>query len=246
MVSCTVMTACGQCQQQNPDDANFCHQCGTKLAETKPASEPATEVPIARSIHDDDTLWRQFIGPNADHYLTVFKKFSSDGQPKFALSWNWPAFLYISFLWFLYRKMYLHAFVYAVGPMVSTYLTGDFSAGIVWSIMAGATSNYLYYWHCREHINEIKKAGQLDQATQEAALKESGGVQPYVIWVGVLFYIMFLATLAKMVQEGPPDSDKSPGRPAKQAAMLISPCRGDSGYEGSTNCNIGYLYEENG
>ena len=37
---------------------------------------------------------------------------------------------------------------------------GDFSAGIVWSVMAGATANYLYFWHCREHIGEIKKAGR--------------------------------------------------------------------------------------
>ncbi|BFU89477.1 MAG: hypothetical protein NTAFB01_06640 [Nitrospira sp.] len=214
------MMTCSQCKQQNPDEAQFCHQCGTKLAEAKPAAEAVSETPTARPIQDDETLWRQFIGHNADHYLTVFKKFSANGRPKFALSWNWPAFLFISFLWFLYRKMYLHAFVYAVGPMISTYLTGDFSAGIVWSIMAGATANYLYYWHCREHIGEIKKADRLDRAAQETALKESGGVQPYVIWVGVFFYIIFLATLVKMIQEGPPDLDHSPGRPAKQAVRL--------------------------
>ena len=207
------MTACTQCNQQNPDDANFCHQCGTKLAEeAKVATEAvATETSTARPIHDEETLWRQFIGPAADHYLSVFRKFSVNGQPRFALSWNWPAFLYISFLWFLYRKMYMHAFVYAVGPMVSTYFTGDFSAGIVWSVMAGATANYLYYWHCRENIAEIKKVGGIDQAGQAAALQESGGVQPYVIWVGVFFYIIFLATLTKMVQEGPPDLDRPPG-----------------------------------
>lgn len=205
------MTACSQCNQQNPDDANFCHQCGTKLAEAAAATEAAMADSADRPIHDEETLWRQFIGPNADHYLGVFKKFSSNGQPRFALSWNWPAFLYISFLWFLYRKMYLHAFVYAVGPMVSTYFTGDFSAGIVWSIMAGATANYLYYWHCREHVVQIKKAGGIDRAGQEAALKEAGGVQPYVIWVGVFFYFIFLATLTKMVQEGPPDLDRPAG-----------------------------------
>jgi Double zinc ribbon/Protein of unknown function (DUF2628) len=220
MVSCTAMTACSQCNQQNADDANFCHQCGTKLAGAEATTKPVVETVTARPIQGDEALWRQFIGPNADHYVTVFKKFSSNGQPKFALSWNWPSFLYISFLWFLYRKMYLHAFVYAVGPMISTYLTGDFSAGIVWSIMAGATANYLYYWHCREHVTEIKKTGRMDPAAQETALKESGGVQPYVIWVGVVLYIVFLATLTKMVQEGPPDLDKPSGRPAKQAAML--------------------------
>ncbi|OQW36844.1 MAG: hypothetical protein A4E19_21110 [Nitrospira sp. SG-bin1] len=214
------MTVCSQCNQPNSEEANFCHHCGAKLTGATVAAETAPEPSPARPAQDDETLWRQFIGSNADHYLTVFKKFSSDGQPRFALSWNWPAFLYISFLWFLYRKMYLHAFVYAVGPMVSTYLTGDFSAGIVWSIMAGATANYLYYWHCREHIGEIKKAGRMDRAAQETALKEAGGVQPYVVWVGVFFYLIFLATLVKMIQEGPPDPDKSPGRPAKQAVRL--------------------------
>jgi hypothetical protein len=169
-------------------------------------------------MQEEEALWRQFIGPNADRYLETFKRFSSNGRPKFALSWNWPAFLYISFLWFLYRKMYLHAFVYAVGPMVSTYLTGDVSAGIVWSVMAGATGNYLYYWHCREHIGEITKAGALNPNEREAALRESGGVQPYVIWVGVAFYILFLMTLVKMAQEGPPGFDKQPGAPEKPAA----------------------------
>lgn len=214
------MTMCGQCQQQNPEDANFCHQCGAKLMDvTASADETATGSTAAQPIQDEATRWRQFVGPNADYYLRVFKKFSANGQPRFALSWNWPAFLYISFLWFLYRKMYLHAFVYAVGPMVSTYLTGDVSAGIVWSVMAGATANYLYYWHCWEHIGEMKRASRLDPAAQETALKESGGVQPYVIWVGVVFYLIFLATLVKMVQDGPPDLDQPPGRPAKQAAM---------------------------
>jgi hypothetical protein len=216
------MTACSQCSQQNPDDANFCYQCVTKLAEAPAAVEAATEASVARPITDEEMMWRQFIGPNADHYVTVFKKFSSNGQPRFALSWNWPAFLYISFLWFLYRKMYLHAFVYAVGPMASTYLTGDFSAGIVWSIMAGATANYLYYWHCREHITEIKKAGGVDQAGQVMALKESGGVQPYVIWVGVLFYIIFLATLTKMVQEGPPGLDRPAGETGRNHGTSLT------------------------
>ncbi len=170
-------------------------------------------------MQNDEALWRQFIGPNADRYLAQFKKFSSNGQPKFALSWNWPAFLFFSFLWFLYRKMYLHAFVYAVGPMISAYLTGDPTAGIIWSIMAGATANYLYYWHCREHVAEIKKTGWMNQPIQEAAIKESGGVQPYVIYVGIVLYVLAIAGLMKMIQDLPPDSDRLPTRPAKPAAV---------------------------
>ena len=133
------MKSCAQCQQQNQEDAKFCYQCGNTLT-----AEP--EAPIATPvIHADENLWRQFIGPHADRYLKHFKKFGLGEEPKFALTWNWLAFLYISFLWFLYRKMYVYALVYALGPMISTYLTGDVTVGLVWSIMAGATANYVYY-----------------------------------------------------------------------------------------------------
>lgn len=227
MISCTAMKACHQCQQQNSEEANFCAQCGNTLAVASPAdsagSTTATAKPEAASytptIPDGD-LWRQFIGPKADYYLDQFKKFSSNGQPKFALSWNWPAFLFISFLWFLYRKMYLHAFVYAIGPMASTYVTGDMTVGLVWSVMAGATANYLYYWHCKEEIAELKKAGTLNPAAQEAALKDAGGVQPYVIYVGIVLYVIALAGLAKMIEEGQLDGDKMPPRPVKPASTV--------------------------
>ena len=161
------MKSCAQCQQQNQEDAKFCYQCGNTLA-VEP--EPPIATPV---IHTDEHLWRQFIGPHADRYLKHFKKFGLGEEPKFALTWNWPAFLYISFLWFLYRKMYVYALVYALGPMISTYLTGDLTVGLVWSIMAGATANYVYYWHCREHIGEIKKSSWTDPAKQDEVLKEA-------------------------------------------------------------------------
>jgi hypothetical protein len=203
------MKLCGQCQQQNQDDANFCYQCGSDLAGT----DASTAIP-SRS---DADLWRDFIGPNADRYLEQFKKFGPPHAPRFALTWHWPAFLYVSFLWFLYRKMYVYAAVYAIGPMVSTYLTGDMTSGIVWSVVAGATANYVYYWHCREQIAAIKQQAWNDSGQQHAALKEEGGVQPYVIWVGVMFYLLFSLTMFKMLQEGALDQEKGPKRPAAPA-----------------------------
>lgn len=206
------MKSCAQCQQQNQEDAKFCYQCGNTLA-IEPAPPIAATVP-----HRDEDLWRQLIGPHADRYLEHFKKFGLGDEPKFALTWNWPAFLYISFLWFLYRKMYVYALVYALGPMISTYVTGDLTVGLVWSIMAGATANYVYYWYCREQISEIKKSSWTDPAKQDQALKEAGGVQPYVIWVGVALYIFFAMTMFKLLQDGLPDSDKFPTKPARPAA----------------------------
>ena len=203
------MTSCAKCQQQNQDDAKYCFYCGTPVAGNQ--TQPVETSPYTPSAD----LWRQFIGPNADRYLEQFKKFGTEQEPKFALTWNWPAFLFISFLWFLYRKMYLYAAVYAVGPMISAFITGDMSIGIAWSIIAGATGNYIYYWHCREQIAEIKKKGWNDPAGQDQALKEAGGVQQYVIYVGIAFYVLFIMTMIKLLQDGPSEGERSPGKPAK-------------------------------
>jgi hypothetical protein len=134
------MKFCSQCQQQNQDDANFCYQCGQDLAPATGESADSSPASSTASGRTDQDLWIDFIGPNADRYLEHFKKFGTPQSPRFALTWNWPAFLFVSFLWFLYRKMYLYAAVYAIGPMVSTYLTGDMTSGIVWSVVAGVPS----------------------------------------------------------------------------------------------------------
>jgi hypothetical protein len=214
------MKPCPQCQQQNQPEANFCFQCGSNLS-IKADDVAVSPAPISsyQTWQVDGDLWREFIGPQADHYMKEFAKFGTEQSPRFALTWNWPAFLFISFLWFLYRKMYLYAVVYAIGPMLSTYITGDLTTGIVWSIMAGATGNYVYYWHCREQIGEIKKAMLTESGKRETALKEAGGVQPYVIWVGVAFYVLFLMMMVKIAQEGGlPDGDQRPTKPAKPTA----------------------------
>ncbi|MDE3224911.1 MAG: DUF2628 domain-containing protein [Nitrospirota bacterium] len=218
------MKPCQKCEQQNPDDARFCSQCGVLFEEeTAPpgdmpaeqAAEPSTE-PSVPPILDEQQLWRAFIGPNADRYLEQFRKFTGSGEPRFALTWHWPAFLFDPFLWFLYRKMYLYAAVYAIGPVLSAYFTGDLTVGVVWRIMAGASANYIYYWHVREHLAAIKEQGSQSGRAQEQSLKDLGGVQPYVVWVGVALHIIMLAVLIKAIQEGPTEGGKFP--PLKPAA----------------------------
>jgi hypothetical protein len=185
---------CGKCGQQNPDDALFCQQCGAAFP--APASAPAL---------DEGKLCRAFIGPNAERYVEQFRKFASNGSPHFALTWNWPAFLFDPFLWFLYRKMYLYAAVYAVGPVVSAYATGDFTVGIVWRIMAGVSANYIYYWHVKEHVATIRAKSPLDGAVQNRLLSDLGGVQPYVIWLGVALHALVVAIMIMVALEGPPE-----------------------------------------
>jgi len=211
------MKTCSQCRQPNEADANYCFQCGTTLATTKTETETESP-PISPVSTSDEDLWRRFIGPHADRYLDQFKKFGPANSPRFALTWNWPAFVFVSFLWFLYRKMYLYALVYAIGPMISTYLTGDMTVGLAWSMIAGATANYVYYWHCREQIAQIKKQGWTNPAGQDQALKEAGGVQPYVIYVGIAFYALFIMMMVRLIQDGELDGERSPGKPAKPTA----------------------------
>ncbi len=228
------MKPCTSCAQQNQDDANFCLRCGTPFAPAETSSEEpqaapsdahaaaASEAPPDSEPLDEARLWRAFIGPNADRYLEQFKKFSgSPGpMPRYAVTWHWPAFLFDPFLWFLYRKMYLYALVYALGPVLSAYFTGDFTVGIVWRIIAGVSANYIYFWHIKEQLAGITQRAGADRQELDLALKDEGGVQPYVIGVGVVLHLLMLGLLVKAIQEGPPD-----GNPLQPRKVAPAPSR---------------------
>ena len=53
---------------------------------------------------------------------------------------------------------------------------------------------------------------------RDEALKEAGGVQPYLIYVGIAFYVLFILSMIKMLQDGPTDGERSPENPAKPTA----------------------------
>lgn len=228
------MKACPECGKEAAADARYCSHCGASLATpltssaaqaanpaaateassapsatTSTAPEPAAVGAEAPPLSDEEQVWRQFIGPKADHYLAKFRRFTSPTGPKYALTWNWAAFLCGPFLWFLYRKMYLYAFVYAIGPIVATTITHDLSAIMVWGVMAGASANYLYYWHIKEKLGEIKRQAGFNQEQRTQLIDDAGGVQTYVIWVGVGLFLLGLLSLAMH----PPANDtlSSPG-----------------------------------
>jgi len=217
------MKQCGSCEQQNPDDARFCHRCGVPIDE-------AVDTVEADVSADEDTIWRLLIGPNkslqfslsggwawkpaADYYLHKFQKFSSASGSRI-LSWNWPAFLFDPFLWFLYRKMYMYALVYAIGPVVSAFITGDFTVGVVWRVIAGASANYLYYWHLKDHLMRITAKPFPDQSLRLQALADEGGVQVYVLWLGVALHVLMVGILISAAGNAPPEGFPipNPGNP---------------------------------
>jgi hypothetical protein len=194
------MKWCSACQQENPDEALFCQQCGTRFADP-----PAVRTVTAGS---QEQQWRAFIGPNADRYVEQFRKFSASGAPRFALTWHWPAFLFDPFLWFLYRKMYLYALVYAIGPVLSAYFTGDLAVGIVWRIVAGASANYIYFWHVKEQLAEIQRRVSAQTDAWERSVADAGGVQPYVIWLGVALHVVLAAMIITMILQGQPHDSR--------------------------------------
>lgn len=209
------MKRCVRCEQHNPDDANFCLQCGGVFS-AEAASAAAEHQARAQ---DQTDLWRAFIGPSKallfsfesgwswgradEHYLKKFAAFTGGNEPRFALSWHWPAFLFDPFLWFLYRKLYLYAFIYFVGPLLSAILTGDPNVRFVWSVIAGASANYLYFWHVKEHVGQVLSKPELDGMARKRKLQEEGGVQPYVLWVGIVLQLVVAAYVVTMLLDVP-------------------------------------------
>ena len=51
------------------------------------------------------------------------------------------------------------------------------------------------------------------RGTREQMLGELGGVQPYVVWVGVGLLVLKIGLVVAMFKDGPPDGPKGP--PAK-------------------------------
>lgn len=216
----SAMKPCGSCEQQNPDDALFCLRCGKAFPAEK-------DTVAADSLYvEEEQYWRVLIGPSKclhftlsggwawkpawDYYRRVFQRFDSREGPRFSLTWNWAPFLLEPFLWFLYRKMYLFALVYFFGPLVSVFLTSDVSVSIVWSVIAGASANYLYYWHLKDIVLRVKKRAALDQAARLRELAEEGGIQPYVLWLVVALTLLKIGVLYALLDDLPLQDEAVP------------------------------------
>jgi hypothetical protein len=219
------MNACPSCSQENPEAANFCLQCGQALVPH--SSEANSEAVQAKTTPTQSQLWETFIGPSKSlqfslkagwvwrpaflYYKEKFATIETPQGPRFALSWNWPAALFDSFLWFLYRKMYMFALLYAVAPALAIFLTGDMMVGIVSRILAGASANYLYYWHVKDKVQRIMAVPNLDTTVRARLIQEEGGVQPYVLWLGAALHVLMLGLLFAAIVQGPPGPDPPGG-----------------------------------
>ena len=129
---------------------------------------------------------RAFVGTNAHYYIQKFPRFTILGKEKFCITWNWSSCGF-TFLWFLYRKMY----ALAVISFVIFCIPG---INFLMHIVVGVLGNYLYYRHCKAKIHEIR----FTQTQQNfiPVLQEVGGVNKWVITVGVILGILLTILIA--------------------------------------------------
>jgi len=193
---------CPRCANENPQEALYCNNCGQQLG---------TSSAAAPSLHADLSLWRQFIGPRADLYLERFRIFREGTDERFAPTWHWPAFG-VGWLWYLYRKMYLHAAVFLFGGLLPMVLGAGLAGVVIWNLFAAAAANYLYYMHIKLSLAMIERRAGLDQEARDRLIHDAGGIQPYVWWLGI--GLMALAIGAGIMEAQAPITPPSPGSPA--------------------------------
>jgi hypothetical protein len=168
---------CPYCKETILDGAIKCRHCGSMLSSGPFASQTG-------SVSGEE--FQAFIGNNSDYYLRNFGRFTATGTDTFTPTWNWSAFGF-TFIWMLYRKMYLQSavtFVIFCVPGVNLFL----------HIAVGAFANYLYYKHAKEKILETRP--RLAPQELYPALSQIGGVHGWAITVGIAVGVILVVTLS--------------------------------------------------
>lgn len=198
----TLQMTCPRCATVNPQEARYCNKCGQQLVAASAA---------APSLLADLALWRQFIGPRADAYLERFRTFREGTQERFVPTWHWPAFG-VGWLWYLYRKMYLHAAIFLFGGLLPMVLGAGLVGVVIWNLFAAVTANYLYCMHIKLSLAMIERRTGLDQDARNHLIHDAGGIQPYVWWLGI--GLMALAIGAGIMEAPVPITPPPNGNPA--------------------------------
>lgn len=174
------------------------------------APQPVEDTPASRTAtsgtYNAEEFYKAIIGPkNQDYYLRQFSRF--DGNRNAGGSWNWPAF-FVTFYWFLYRKMWVPALIYfflpylvmmpigvigglagkSVGPAIVGISYFLYLAGVL--LLPPIYANAWYYKHCKKKIAETR-ASSRDAQRQLGELSARGGTSAVA-----LVFVLVLALIA--------------------------------------------------
>ncbi len=132
--------------------------------------------------------------PGFQYYLNQFQRFQGKpGTHKFSLSWNWAVFLLGEvYLWCLYRKLFLPAFITFVLPFVVWGLIdGPFEQVILIGlrILFALCANYVYFLHVKRHVSSVVHRTAEAHTARFPIAEEEGGTQPFIFWVGLVYLL---------------------------------------------------------
>ena len=146
---------------------------------------------------------RLFVGKNADYYIAKWEELGETQK----VSWNWAAFMF-GLLWFGYRKMYPHAFVFLVFSLVLQFIQTAVKThpivimltNILISVVVGMFGNYLYYQYAKTKIKQIKES-ITDERQRTLEIVRNGGTSlSTAIAIGLL-YLMASSIIEYGLQE---------------------------------------------
>ncbi len=165
------MPVCPACEHALPPAASRCARCGVAVDATAPLDDMAPTRPSRLS---QEAAWAAVIGPRqAVHYLRRFAALSRPGAR--GVGWHWPAFLAPP-LWFLYRKMWGWAAIWALVMPLLLLLDGAIAAatdgfrigldGPALLVLVGVGmavpalfAERLYLDHCNRLIRRTRRTG---------------------------------------------------------------------------------------
>lgn len=198
---------CSKCGEENTATALFCTNCGEAITKNNNITTP--ETGNTQSNFSEESLedyYREAIGyKNTDYYLSIFKKLDSGDTN---ISWNWPAF-FVTFYWFLYRKMWLWALIYfllpipvsiviaisaAVSQSVAIVSLVGFYIGIF--IIFPMYANKIYHQHVRKKIEKAKGFSNEKEKQLRVIASEGGTSNVALIVVLIFAFISIIGILA--------------------------------------------------
>lgn len=175
----------------------------------KPGATPRDATAEEAAATRDATMWN-YVGVNIDYYRKQFAKFGDYNRPKFALTWNWPAF-FAFFLWAAYRKLWHWAGAHLLGGL---FLVNTFEPGpiyLAWAFVWPAIANYLYFRYALSRlfgaggaVDDVLLYSEDDRIDPEHLYAEAGrigGVSRAAVAVGLLFVLLSSMAFNHLITE---------------------------------------------